>query len=261
MAAPAAEASSGGGRRSSGNPAGVPWGAGSAFFIASVREPLFTQSARPAVPIIRLAASAAPRHMRLQYLLQYRDATEAHSLRFPGDPAPPRPPVSGPAQAVGWVVVLVCVAALYVLLSRTSGRHTPLRAALAEADRIDHPAFVLGVVLTAIGGAMVVVPAAYLLARRRSARPVFDDVPFTLDLDDAGVTLRTAHKELLVKWDGVAAVAETPTLFVLKTVGDLRVIVPARAAGSPSGVQSLREELRRRVVPIAAVAHFTGVAA
>lgn len=86
---------------------------------------------------------------------------------------------------------------------------------------------------------------------------MFDEAPVTLALGDAGVTLRTAHKELLVKWDGVAAVARTPTLFVFKTVGDLRLLLPLRAVGGGQDVRHLEVELRRFVPPLAAVAPST----
>jgi hypothetical protein len=199
--------------------------------------------------------------MQLKYVLEYRDVAEAQAQRFPGDPAPTRAPVPAGVQLAAWAVVLLCVAALYLLLSRTPHRLTPLRTALSEADRIDHPVFVAGLVLVAVGGAMIVVPVSYSLARRRSARPVGDDASVTVTFDDDAVTLRTARKQLRVKWEGVAAVAESRTLFVLKTVGDVRVIVPKRAAGSPAAVDWLRGELRRRVLPMATVAYPMGVAA
>lgn len=106
--------------------------------------------------------------MEFTYVLQYRDAADAAACRFEGDPAPPAA-ASGPAQLLGWAVVLACSGALFLLLSRDGDGAGRVRAALSEADRVNHPAFVAGVLLSAIGAALVVVPCAYVLARRRSA--------------------------------------------------------------------------------------------
>jgi hypothetical protein len=114
-------------------------------------------------------------------------------------------------------------------------------------------------VVSAIGGAMMVVPAAYLLARRRSTRPIFE-VPVTFEIGDAGVTLRTAARETLVRWEGVVSVAETRALIVIKTTGDLRLTLPLRSVGSPEALQAVRDELRRRVPPLAGVVDAPGVA-
>ena len=201
--------------------------------------------------------------MQFQYVLQHRDATEAIAHRFPGDPPlPGQSKRAGRTQLLGWAVFLIVAVALYVMLQRAAAPQatTPLLAALSEPDRLDHPVFVSGVILAAIGGAMIVVPLAYLIARKRSARPMFD-TPATLEIGDAGVTLRTPDKELVVAWDGIIAVAETRTLVILKTASDLRLLVPRRCIPSPEAAQSLRDELRRRVPPLAAVAMRMGVAA
>ena len=121
--------------------------------------------------------------------------------------------------------------------------------ALAEADRIDHPVFVAGLLLAAVGGAMVVVPLAYALALRRSARPL-TSFGVRIDLGDERVTLRTPASELTLTWPGVVAFAETRHLFVLKTLGDLRLALPKRAA-DPDALRSL---LRSRVTPLADLA-------
>lgn len=202
-----------------------------------------------------------PFPMQFQYVLQYRDATEALAHRFPGESA--RVPRRGArVQLLGWVVFLVTAVFLYLLLSRFGS--TPpspaLRAALSEPDRLDHPVFVTGVLLVAIGAALLVVPLAYLHARKRSPRPLYE-TPATLEFGNDGVTLRTAVKELTVSWEGVVAFAETRTLLVLKTAGDLRLVLPMRAIGSPELVQAARTELRRRVPPLASVATDRGLAA
>jgi hypothetical protein len=201
--------------------------------------------------------------MQFQYVLQYRDATEALRQRFPGDPStrgPSRSRVIG--GLLGWAFFIVATVLLYLLLSRAgaAGTTTPLRAALSEPDRLDSPVFVAGVLLVAMGAALLVVPTSYLVARKRSARPLYE-TPATLEFGEDGVTLRTPVKELVVEWDGIVAVAETRSLLVLKTAGDLRLVLPLRAIGSPELVQAARDELRRRVPPLAAVATITGVAA
>ena len=199
--------------------------------------------------------------MQFKYVLQYRDVTEAQAIRFPGDPAPPRRAVPLRAEVGGWLLLLACGIALYLVLSRTSSSRALLSAVDAESRWLDHPVFAAGAVVSAVGGAMVIGPAAYVLARRRSERPICADAAVTVMLDETGVTLRTAYKELAVTWDGIAAFAETPTLFVLKTAGDLRLIIPLRSAGSGRAEQWVREELRRLVVPLATAVQPMGVAA
>ena len=194
--------------------------------------------------------------MQFHYVHQYRDAAEALAHRFTGDPAPSAPVISSRAQLAGWVAVAACVVALYAVGNRAGGGAAcaALRGTLAELDRSDHPVFVTGVLLCAIGAALILVPAAYLLARRRSTRATSDEAPVTVRLDDAGITLVTAAKELRVKWGGIIAVGETRSLLVLKTAGDLRLIIPRRAIPSAEALQQLREEFIRRVPPMASVA-------
>ena len=199
--------------------------------------------------------------MQFKYVLQYRDVTEAQAIRFPGDPAPPRLALPVRAQLAGWLVVLACAVGLYLLLSRTAAGPVLLDTLHAEGRWFDRPVFTLGAVVSAVGGGMVVAPVAYVLSRRRSERAVGAHAMVTITLDEAGVTLLSAHKELRVTWDGIAAFAETPNLFVLKTAGDLRLILPLRAAGNRRAEQWLREEFSRLVVPLATAVQPMGVAA
>ena len=183
--------------------------------------------------------------MQLQYHLHYRDELEAASARFPGDP-----PSAAPSRAAGFVL-LALVATLAGLLLLARGRNAPgLWDTLAQADRINHPVFVAGVCLAAVGGAMYFVPLTYLLGVRRSARPLHED-PVTMTLADEGITLDAPSKQLRVSWQGVVAVAETRRVFVLKTLGDLRLTLPKRALDTPERVDALREFLRLRVPPLA----------
>jgi hypothetical protein len=190
--------------------------------------------------------------MFLDYIPQYRDDFEAASARFPGDATQPQAAES-PARvrAIGWLALAIAVLTLALLLSpRRSLRGTsPFTDTLAEADRIDHPVFVVGLLLAAIGGAMVVVPLAYALALRRSARPL-TTFAVRIDLGDDAITVRTPASELTLSWPGVVAFAETRHLFVLKTLGDLRLALPKRAADP----DALRTLLRTRVTPLADVA-------
>jgi hypothetical protein len=188
--------------------------------------------------------------MFLEYVPQYRDEFEAASARFPGDATQPRA-AGSPARvrAIGWLALAVAVLTLALLLSPRRSSRGPLTDALTEADRIDHPVFVAGLVLAAVGGAMVVVPLAYALALRRSARPL-TSFGVRIDLGDERVTLRTPASELTLTWPGVVAFAETRHLFVLKTLGDLRLALPKRAADP----DALRALLRNRVTPLADLA-------
>ena len=183
--------------------------------------------------------------MQLKYHLHYRDELEAASARFPGDPSSARSP-----RGVG-VLLLALIATLTGLLLISRGRPAPgLWDTLAQADRINHPVFVAGVCLVAVGAAMYFVPLTYLLGVRRSARPLHDD-PVTLVLDDDGLTLDAPSKQLRLSWAGVVAVAETRRVFVLKTLGDLRLALPKRALDTPERTDLLRELLRLRVPPLA----------
>ena len=183
--------------------------------------------------------------MHLQYHLHYRDELEAASARFPGDP-----PAAAPSRGIGFLL-LALVATLVGLLLLSRGRAAPaLWNTLAQADRINHPVFVAGVLLVAVGGAMYFVPLTYLLGVRRSARPLHDD-PVTLRLDDDGLTLDAPSKQLHLSWAGVVAFTETRRVFILKTLGDLRLTLPKRALDTPERTDALRELLRHRVLPLA----------
>jgi hypothetical protein len=188
--------------------------------------------------------------MFLEYVPQYCDEFEAASARFPGDATQPRA-AGSPARvrAIGWLALAIAVLTLALLLSPRRPSRGPLIDALAEADRIDHPVFVAGLLLAAVGGAMVVVPLAYALALRRSARPL-TSFGVRIDLGNERVTLRTPASELTLTWPGVVAFAETRHLFVLKTLGDPRLALPKRAA-DPDALRSL---LRSRVTPLADLA-------
>ena len=199
--------------------------------------------------------------MQFKYVLQYRDVFEAQAIRFPGDPAPARRVLPLRARVAGWLLLLACAIVLYLLLSRTAACPALLAALHRDGRWFDHPVFAAGAVLSAAGGAMVIAPVAYVFARRRSTRSVGPHAEVTVTLDEVGVTLTTAHKALRVTWDGIAAFAETPTLFVLKTAGDLRLILPLRAAGNRRAEQWLREEFSRLVVPLATAVQPMGVAA
>jgi hypothetical protein len=184
--------------------------------------------------------------MQLQYHLHYRDELEAASARFPGDP-----PAAAPRPGVGLLLLALVATLTGLLLLLSRGRATPaLWDTLAQADRINHPVFVAGVLLVAVGGAMYFVPLTYLLGVRRSARPLHDD-PVTLVLDDDGLTLEGPAKKLRLAWSGVAAFSETKRVFVLKTLGDLRLALPKRALDTPERADALRELLRLRVLPLA----------
>jgi hypothetical protein len=190
--------------------------------------------------------------MLLEYVPQQRDDFEAAAARFPGEAARPHAAWSpGRVRAVGWVAVAVVLltTALLLLPRRSPLGGSVFAEAMLEADRIDHPAFVIGLVTVAIGGAMVVVPLAYALALRRSPRPL-TGYAVRIELGEDAVAVFTPGNELTVAWTGVVAFAETRHLFVLKTVSDLRVVLPKRAADP----DALRTLLRGRVAPMACVA-------
>ena len=194
--------------------------------------------------------------MLLEYVPQYRDETEAASARFPGDA--PAPAATGVTRTLLSVAAAVAMTIVLLSTSTRGGASATLWGVLAQADKIDHPVFVAGVVLAAIGAAMIVVPLAYLTAQRHSSRPVVE-AAVRVDLAGDLLTLRLPLKELAVEWEGVVAVAETRNLFVLKTLGDLRIVLPKRGApgfaDEPSAAaETLRELLRRRVTPLADLA-------
>jgi hypothetical protein len=115
----------------------------------------------------------------------------------------------------------------------------------------DPTLFAAGTMAAVIGLLGCVIPTLLLLRARNSSRPV-SPLPVTVLLADDGLTLRTTAKQFTLAWDGLVAVAETPALFVLKTVGDLRLPLPKRALPSPDGVAQLRTMLHARVAPLAA---------
>ena len=184
--------------------------------------------------------------MQLRYHLHYRDELEAVSARFPGDP-----PFATPPRGVGFLLLALIATLIALLLLISRGRAAGgLWNTLAQADRINHPVFVAGVLLVAVGGAMYFVPLTYLLGVRRSARPLHDD-PVTLVLHDDGLTLDAPSKQLHLSWAGVVAFTETRRVFVLKTLGDLRHTLPKRALDTPERAGALRDLLRLRVPPMA----------
>jgi hypothetical protein len=189
--------------------------------------------------------------MLLEYVPEHRDDFEAASARFPGEAINPRA-AGGPARAravLGLVVAVAVVATALLLLPRPPVRGPSLFGqVLTEADEVNDPVFVWGLVVAAVGGAMVVVPLAYALAVRRSHRPLTRH-PVRIDLDDRAVVLTTPTNELTIAWAGVVAFAETRHLFVLKTLGDLRLALPKRGA-DPDAVRRL---LRERIAPIAGI--------
>jgi hypothetical protein len=97
---------------------------------------------------------------------------------------------------------------------------------------------------------MVVVPLAYALAVRRSHRPLTRH-PVRIDVGADAIVLTTPTNELTVAWTGVVAFAETRHLFVLKTLGELRLALPKRAADA----DALRTLLRQQVAPLADMAN------
>jgi hypothetical protein len=189
--------------------------------------------------------------MQLHYVLEYRDEADAAAARFPGEPTRRDPRVSLRAGLLGWSACIGIVVILYLLLSRASAAGGAARSALIEADLNNHPVFVAGVVLVAIGGAMCVCPAAYAVALRRSTRAVHEH-PVSVRLGEDGIALRSAPKELFVGWDGVLAVVELRKVFVIKTVGDLRFVLPKRACETPEAADAVADLFRRHVPPLAA---------
>jgi hypothetical protein len=191
--------------------------------------------------------------MLLEFVPEHRDDFEAASARFPGE-ATDRRAATSPARArtlIGLVVAIAALTTTLLLLPRRAGDgQTLFGRVLAEADEVNDPVFVWGLVVAAVGGAMVVVPLAYALAVRRSHRPLARH-PARIDLRDDAIVLTTPTNELTVAWTGVVAFAETRQLFVLKTLGDLRLALPKRGADA----DALRSLLRERITPIAEFAN------
>jgi hypothetical protein len=191
--------------------------------------------------------------MLLEFVPEHRDDFEAASARFPGE-ATDRRAATSPARARAMVGVVVAIAVLttaLLLLPRQAGGGGPslFGQVLAEADEVNDPVFVIGLVVAAVGGAMVVVPLAYAFALRRSHRPLVHH-RVRIDLGDEAIVLTTPANELTIVWTGIVAFAETRHLFVLKTLGDLRLALPKRGADA----DALRALLRERVAPLAGVA-------
>ena len=192
--------------------------------------------------------------MQFSYTLQYRDQLEAARAVFPGD----GPPARTRPTRVAFVAVVLLAAGIYVLLSRVpavSHAASPAPAADAEeplSDPMEHPVFGSGAIIAALGGALYVVPLAYVIGVRRSARPVHESA-VTIALDEQGVTVRSPAKDFSLAWDGVVTVSESRRLFILKTVGDLRLALPKRALEEAEDVDELRTLLKQRVPAMAGV--------
>jgi hypothetical protein len=191
--------------------------------------------------------------MLLEFVPEHRDDFEAASARFPGE-AIDRRAATSPARAravLGLVVAIAVVTTALLLLPRRAGAGPSLLVqVLAEADEVSDPVFVWGLVVAAVGGAMVVVPLAYALAVRRSHRTLTRH-PVLIDVGADALVLTTPTNELTVAWTGVVAFAETRHLFVLKTLGELRLALPKRAADA----DALRNLLRQQVAPLADMAN------
>ena len=194
--------------------------------------------------------------MQFTFTLQYRDQLEAAQARFPGDSPAARPRSAATA---------LLAAAVLAVGIRLLGSHMPAASRAAApavapdavggvtSDPMENPVFGTGAIIAALGGALYVIPLAYVLGVRRSARPVHD-APVSVSLNDRGVTVRSDAKDFSLGWDGVVAVSESPRLFVLKTVSDLRLALPKRVFEEPADVDALRGVLQERVPAMAGVA-------
>ena len=195
--------------------------------------------------------------MQFQFTLQYRDELEAARARFPGEAIQPPATRPLPVSVVTWSVVLVLCYGLYLLLN-----HAPAQSRAAttagvadvafEAEPLDDPLFAAGALVAGLAAACYVIPLAYLLGLRRSDR-LLHDKPATVSLTDTGLILRTETKELSTEWSGVVAMAETRNVFVLKTMGDLRLTLPKRALRDIEVVNELRGFLHLHITPLAEV--------
>lgn len=193
--------------------------------------------------------------MRFQYVLEYRDEKEAAAARFAGEPVV-TPGAEARRPALGWAILIVAIvlaAVVCTLASPRRGARPLFITAAREADQLDNPVFAAGFALAGLGACVFAIPLAFLIGRQRSALPINAD-PVTVMLDEAGMTLRSKYKEFELCWDGVVAVAELKNVFVLKTIGDLRLTLPKRALQDQRGVAALREVLRHYVPPMAEVA-------
>jgi hypothetical protein len=197
--------------------------------------------------------------MQLEYTLQFRDEAEAAGARFPGDPLAPARPAPG-RGAVAWILFAVLALAVYLLLSHKPAQSRAAAPGVVESEALaDLPnpmqdnVFAAGAVVAGLGAIFYAAPLAYLLGRRRSLLPIHPGAT-SVHLDDTGLTLRTGDRQFTTLWTGVVALAETKSVFVLKTMGDLRLTLPKRAAGEPERIDYLRSFLRRHVTPLAEVA-------
>lgn len=203
--------------------------------------------------------------MQFDFTLHYCDEAEAARAAFPGDP-PRRPGPRRPLLALfSWAIAFALVGVLYLLVSNSpaqcpaavplDGTEAVGASATEPPDPLDNPVFAAGALVAFLGATVYVVVAAYVVGRQYAARP-FHDKPATALLTGSGLTVRTDAREFSVTWPGVVAVAETKSLFVLKTVGDLRLVLPKRALldrfGDDHGrLDSLRQALATHVTPLA----------
>jgi hypothetical protein len=190
--------------------------------------------------------------MQFEYVLQRRDEAEAQTARFPGDrhPAGDPPKRPSPVTFITAVIVIVTVALLLQLGPAVATAASGYCPRLVTEIPGDPTLFAAGTVMATIGLLSCLIPTLLLLRARNSSRPV-SPLPVTIFLADDGLTLRTTAKQFTLAWDGLVAVAETPALFVVKTVGDLRLPLPKRALPSPDAVAQLRTMLHARVAPLA----------
>jgi hypothetical protein len=194
---------------------------------------------------------AGGHRMRFEYVLQHRDQAEALQAWFPGGPEP-----AGASPAPRrWVAAVVLAAGILLLLqigpavAAAASGYCPGAVTDAAGDgRLFHA----GAVSAGAGLLLCTATVLVLLRMKKSDRPI-NPSPVDVAISDDGVTLRTETKDFALTWDGVVAFAETENLFVLKTMGDLRLALPKRALASPDGVAQLRETLRARVAPLGAV--------
>jgi hypothetical protein len=199
--------------------------------------------------------------MRFEYVLQRRDQAEALRATFPGDSPPPAGDAGARRVTPGarhWLAAVVLVLGIVLLL-----QFGPAVAAAsgycpkAVVDgRGDGRVFTAG---AAAGGAGLLLCAVTVLCltRAKSSETPVNPSPAMVDLGDEGLTLTETGKEFALTWEGVVAFAETQNLFVLKTMGGLRVALPKRARAGDD-VARLRETIQSKVAPLASVAAAAG---